>query len=571
MFKKSLSFSNLTLLVALSLSTVAAYYSIIGLTAIFAGAVIPVIIMGSILEVGKITATVWLRKYWDRAGLVIKLYLVPAVVALALLTSMGIFGFLSKAHMDSGIATGDVSAKVALLDEKIKTERDNIELARKALAQMDAQVDQRLSRSDSENAAERAVAIRKQQQKERTQLQKDIGDAQKNIAALNEERAPIASELRKVEAEVGPIKYIAALIYGDNTDQNMLEGAVRWMIILLVLVFDPLAIALVLAANQSKEWDKEEPQEENTPDPYVPDVGEKPTTEELKNYEPDDGPLTEDQINQIKESVKDNTPDIEEGNRLIDEIEKEVPEVIIPDEPMKFDDPGEHPKDYDETQVEEPVVEVKEEKSIFEQHPYLLKGFDHFKNTEPLVYKPEVKEELVEEKPKKKRVRKPKVVEAVVEFTDVERPGDYIIPPDNIVQVMPKKPYNEIDGTYVTYKGKHMNKDVLKNEHPELFTLKADAEFNTPISTSFGIKFPENAKKGDIFVRVDMLPNRVYKQDGNGRWIEVNKNNSDTYLHNQKYIEHLVDMLDKGQYDPELLSDSEREQIERHIKRARKS
>ena len=107
--------------------------------------------------------------------------------------------------------------------------------------------------------------------------------AQKEIAKLNEERAPIAAENRKVEAEVGPIKYVAALIYGDNPDSNLLERAVRWVIILLVIVFDPLAIALVLAANSSKEWDKET--EEETPDPYVPDVGEKPTAEELEEVD----------------------------------------------------------------------------------------------------------------------------------------------------------------------------------------------------------------------------------------------------------------------------------------------
>ena len=236
---KFLSFSNLTLLVALSLSSVAAWYSIIGLTAIFAGAVIPVIIMGGILEVGKITTTVWLRKYWGRASWLLKLYLVPSVLALALLTSMGIFGFLSKAHMEQGINTGDSQAKLSLYDEKIKTQRDNIELARKALTQMDNQVDQRLSRGDSENSAERAVQIRRQQAGERTKLQKEIGDAQKEIAKLNEERAPIAAENRKIEAEVGPIKYIAALIYGDNADNSTLEAAVRWVIILLVIVFDP--------------------------------------------------------------------------------------------------------------------------------------------------------------------------------------------------------------------------------------------------------------------------------------------------------------------------------------------
>ena len=164
MFKKFASLSNLTLLVALSLSTVAAYYSIIGLTAIFAGAVIPIIVMGTILEIGKITTTVWLRKYWNRCSWVLKSYLIPAVVLLALLTSMGIFGFLSKAHMDQGITSGDVQAKLSLYDEKIKTQRDNIELARKALQQMDAQVDARLGRSDSEQGAERAVAIVVEQQ-----------------------------------------------------------------------------------------------------------------------------------------------------------------------------------------------------------------------------------------------------------------------------------------------------------------------------------------------------------------------------------------------------------------------
>ena len=592
---KFLSFSNLTLLVALSLSSVAAWYSIIGLTAIFAGAVIPVIIMGGILEVGKITTTVWLRKYWHRASWLLKLYLVPAVIALALLTSMGIFGFLSKAHMEQGVTTGDVQAKLSLYDEKIKTQRENIELARKALTQMDNQVDQRLSRGDSENSAERAVQIRRQQAGERSKLQKDIGDAQKEIAKLNEERAPIAAENRKIEAEVGPIKYIAALIYGDNADNNTLEGAVRWVIILLVIVFDPLAIALVLAANASKEWDKEKDEEGDSPlgnePPSTPTVTE-------PAYEPDDGPISQEVLEQLRERAKEELP----TGELTTKSE------LFPDDPITCylcgtpleNAPGIGPfcpnKNCD-TMDNIEGVEWKftaPEKSMLEQHPYLAKPFVNF-DVKPLVSK-----KVVEEKPKKKRVKKekiviapeivepvvvnkpkrstpkktlkiqPEIIQPIVEIPDVERPGDYLTKSDTEVQVMPKLPYEEIDGTYVTFKGRHMNKDVLKNEHPELFTIQADAEYRTPINTNFGIKFPDNAKKGDIFVRVDMLPNRVYKQDGNGRWIEVNKNNSDTYLHNQKYVEHLINMIDNGQYDPELLSDSEREQIERYIKRARK-
>ena len=538
-----LSFSNLTLLVALSLSSVAAWYSIIGLTAIFAGAVIPVIIMGGILEVGKITTTVWLRKYWHRCGFMLKLYLVPAVIALALLTSMGIFGFLSKAHMEHGISTGDSQAKLSLYDEKIKTQRDNIELARKALTQMDNQVDQRLSRGDSENSAERAVQIRRQQTGERTKLQKEIGDAQKEIAKLNEERAPIAAENRKIEAEVGPIKYIAALIYGDNADNNTLEAAVRWVIILLVIVFDPLAIALVLAANASKEWDKEEPVKEET------------------GYEPDDGPLTDKQLEQVEETAKEDLPDGE----LITKSE------LFPDESIKcykcgtplMDAPGiglfcpnKQCDVIDNTKgvawkfiPPEPIVEP--EKSIAELHPYLNKPFEHFENLEPMVYKSEVAEKPT--KPKKKRVKK-----EVKPNPEPEPTVD-----TNGMDVKQDLPFKELPGGYVSYQGKHMNKDALFSQHPEFLKLSADA--SKPVNSSFGSKFPDDANKGDVFTRVDVLPNKVFKYDGRN-WIEINKETSNTYLYNTKYLEYLIQMIDKGEYDPELLSDNERAQIEDHIK-----
>lgn len=319
LMKKIFNMSSLTLLVALALSTIAAYYSIIGLTAIFAGAVIPVIVMGSVLEVGKITTTVWLKKYWKRVGLGLKSYLVVAVITLALITSMGIFGFLSKAHMDNGVTSGDVQAKLALYDEKIKTERDNIETTRKALQQMDAQVEQLLSRGTTEQNAERAVAIRKQQSKERTSLQNDISKAQAAIAKLNEERAPIAAENRKVEAEVGPIKYIAAFIYGDDPNANVLERAVRWVIILLVAVFDPLAIALVLAANSSRLWDLEEEEEEPEPKVDIPAVIEEPKESEIDL----------DEVNQLlsEAAVK---PEIVEPDLII-EPEPTKPAIVVPE------------------------------------------------------------------------------------------------------------------------------------------------------------------------------------------------------------------------------------------------
>ena len=324
-------FGYLLLLIALTISAVAAFYSIAGLTAIFAAAFWPIVIMGSVLELGKVITTVWLHKYWDRAALQFKLYLVPAIGILMLITSMGIFGFLSKAHLDQAVPAGDISSQVSIYDDKIKTERDNIEAARRALKQMDAQVDAKLSRTDDDKGAERAVQIRRNQAKERNNLQNEIAAAQKKISSLQEQRAPIASQARKVEAEVGPIKYIAALIYGDNPDAGLLEKAVRWVIILIVLVFDPLALVLILAADQTFEWHRPkrrddweqvwQPKSEAWP-PYEPDF---PDREEPK-YELDDGPLTDTQLEKIKEqSGVDDNIDMQEffddGKKLAQAID----------------------------------------------------------------------------------------------------------------------------------------------------------------------------------------------------------------------------------------------------------
>ncbi len=298
--KKIFSLSTLALITALTLSGIAAWYSVVGLTAIFAAAVIPIIIMGGSLEVAKVVTTVWLHRYWDKCKWAMKTYLTGAVIVLAVVTSMGIFGFLSKAHMDQGIPTGDVAAQISLLDEKIniqkeliKSERENIESARRALSQLDAQVSARLDRGTSEASAERSVQIRAAQRRDRQAYTKEIDEAQvrieksnATIQSLSLEKAPLASQYRKIEAEVGPIRYIAALIYGDNPDNATLERAVRWVIILLIFVFDPLALMLVIAAISSYKWEFDEKKEE-------------------PKYEKDDGPLTDIQIEQIKQSVEE--------------------------------------------------------------------------------------------------------------------------------------------------------------------------------------------------------------------------------------------------------------------------
>ena len=243
--------------VALSLSALAAYYAVMGLIAIFAAAVVPIALMGSLLEASKLVVASWLYRNWKEIPKLMKSYFVVALVVLMMLTSMGIFGFLSKAHLDQAIPTGDVSAKLALIDEKIKTEKENINASRKELSQLDSQVDQTIARTTDSAGADRAISIRRGQQKDRSRILNEIGNAQTKIAKLNEERAPIASEVRKVEAEVGPIKYIAAVIYGDSADTDVLERAVRIVTILIVIVFDPLAVLLLVAANWQLRRDKE--------------------------------------------------------------------------------------------------------------------------------------------------------------------------------------------------------------------------------------------------------------------------------------------------------------------------
>jgi len=326
----------LLLLTGLTISAVAIYYSVVGLTAIFSAAVIPIIIMGSALEVGKLVCASWLKANWERAPRFMKYYMVTAVIVLMIITSMGIFGFLSKAHNDQNLVSGDVQSKIAIYDEKIKTAKDNIDANRKALKQMDEAVDQVMGRSSDEKGAEKAVAIRRGQQKERARLQSEIATEQKTISQLSEERAPIAAEVRKVEAEVGPIKYIAKFIYGDRgADENMLEQAVTWIIILIVVVFDPLAVIMLLAAQMTFGWKKDEDDHllHNTvPHTETPiNVEEHPTTEKIEQIHteevPSETPLTAlggDITAPEEPTVQPVESELDKWNKMVEEAEREA-------------------------------------------------------------------------------------------------------------------------------------------------------------------------------------------------------------------------------------------------------
>ena len=238
----------ITFLSAISISAIAAGYSIIGLATLFAGATMPIIAMGSALEVGKLVAASWLYNNW-RNPLVpktIKAYLTSAVIVLIFITSMGIFGFLSKAHLDQVQPTSSNNIKIELLDTQISSQQKIIDRSQKTLDQLDKALDVYI---DTEYVT-RGLKERAKQKEEREALQLAINNASDEIGVLTEKKSILQLEQDKIEAEVGPIKYIAELIYGDDAKDHF-DEAVRWVIIALIFVFDPLAVLLLIAANIS--------------------------------------------------------------------------------------------------------------------------------------------------------------------------------------------------------------------------------------------------------------------------------------------------------------------------------
>lgn len=240
----------LTLITGLLISVVAIYYSVSGLVALFAAAPIAIIVMGVVLEVGKLSATLWLKQNWSNSPSVLKFYLLVAIAGLMLITSMGIYGFLSKAHLDQAVPTSVITEKIAVIDEKIKIVEENINAYKNSISQLDNGISQAISLASTDKGALKAIAARKSQSQERSQLQNGITSAQHELESLRLEKAPLVIDLRKTELEVGPIKYIAALLSSSPSSED-LERAVRMVIIIIVAIFDPLAIALLLASQYS--------------------------------------------------------------------------------------------------------------------------------------------------------------------------------------------------------------------------------------------------------------------------------------------------------------------------------
>ena len=452
-------FGILTLLSALTISAIAIYYSVAGLAAIFAAAVIPIIIMGVALEVGKLVTAVWLHRYWQQATWWLKTYLSMAVFILMFITSMGIFGFLSKAHIEQTSLSQEQVALIETLDDKetrsqakidrwrgeldrllkgedvrvdslITSEQDNLDKiyariksekdafradAKFEIEQQQTRIKQAQDRRDAEIAAaekkfegsiggtkayedavkkakdnELSVASRAQAEilKINTQLDtdlktvddkyaKEIADINKRINDLrneasnktqdiegritelegfieteqkiiddvNEEKFGYEKEYRKLEAEVGPIKYIAEFIYGDQADTNMLEEAVRWVIIIIIFVFDPLAVLLLIASQYTFNWHREnkgggspgKPNQDPDPEPEPPYTDEEWNEAHRLNHEFDRAKKIAENVPPTLSKKKDNQyllwsdvdPDPQES---VEELEIQPQKSVDPDQ-----------------------------------------------------------------------------------------------------------------------------------------------------------------------------------------------------------------------------------------------
>ena len=305
----------LTLLVALAISGVAAWYSIVGLMAIFAAAAIPIAIMGGVLEAGKLLTASWLYQNWNVVPRLLKYYLTVAVVVLMFITSMGIFGFLSKAHIDQTLSTGDNSLLIAQIDNKIQREQRRVDDAEKVIVQLDRAV-QVLMDYDRIRGPEGAIAVRESQKEERRSLNDIIDSASSSIATLQRDKLELDSEQLKLEAEVGPIKYIAGLFY-EETNKSVLEEAVRYVILTIIFVFDPLAVLLIIAANISINQTRK-------PKKMVEVVD---ATKDWSTVEAE----TEDRGDVFVEDIEDEVHDIEKK----DKYEKEAREWLDPEEIIK--------------------------------------------------------------------------------------------------------------------------------------------------------------------------------------------------------------------------------------------
>ena len=225
---------------ALLLSIIAGYFSVVGLATIFSGAYYPVLLMATSLELGKVVSVGWLSRNWESAPKIIRYYLCVSVGILMLITSMGTFGYLSNAHLATSNEVKQAQLQIQPLETQLQLAERKLRNAQTSLDSLDSIV----ANSDIDNASK----VRNRQRTERSALAAEIRTAAREVEMANSKLLPLRSAQASTEAEIGPLKYIAELVYGAEAKDHF-DSAVRFVIIILVLVFDPLAIVLLIAAN----------------------------------------------------------------------------------------------------------------------------------------------------------------------------------------------------------------------------------------------------------------------------------------------------------------------------------
>lgn len=346
----------LTLLTSLVISGVAIYYSVSGLAAIFAAAAMPIVIMGTSLEVGKLVTALWLHRNWKTAPFILKSYLMMATVVLMFITSIGIFGFLSRAHVEQTAGIGTVTTQIEQLNLDIRLEQDKIDSNRKIIEQLDAAVNNLLQGSATQSQQKRtgnaqqasklatqATKLRQQQSEERTKLQNEITTASNRVADLNRQKLQLDQKIQNIETEVGPIKYIAQFVYGNEAKNNkdLLEKAVTWLIVVIIFVFDPLAVLLLIASQiswmdalarrRAKKLEKTKTSPPSTVPPSV--IVETPKVEAdikiVKTEEPKVSSIPTPVNNQVTDSVT-SKPEVTSVETKNEEAEKVVEKEKTP-------------------------------------------------------------------------------------------------------------------------------------------------------------------------------------------------------------------------------------------------
>ncbi len=279
-------FGLLTLFVALAISAVAAYYSIVGLMAIFAGATTAIAIMGIVLEIGKLICASWTFQNWKTSPVSIRFYFILAVVVLMLITSLGIFGFLSRAHITQSSPTALISERIERIDLKIDQRQTQI---KRYQGRLDT-LDQALQRYIELGAISKGLAKIGAMDNETSLLKTKVEGLENEIDDLSDEKYGLKTELNLAEVEVGPIRYVASMLY-DDVSESQLEEAVRWIIVLLIFVFDPLAVVLVIAANISLRDYRRERKMATKTVTVMPDLSDKEIIdkENVSEYSDDEG------------------------------------------------------------------------------------------------------------------------------------------------------------------------------------------------------------------------------------------------------------------------------------------